>query len=77
MATEDNQPENLPTVNDTDVQTDLPEATDDTQETQEASDKDRFMVTLGGNVYSVDAKNSVEAGKKARALYDKETKEKK
>jgi len=67
--------ENLPTINDTEVQTDLPEATDDSQEHQEASDTETYMVTLGGKVYSVKAKNSVEAGKKARSLYDKETKE--
>jgi hypothetical protein len=67
--------ENLPTVNDTDVQTDLPEATDDSQERQEASDTEKFMVTLGGRVYAVEAKDSTEAGKKARKLYDKDTKE--
>lgn len=69
--------ENLPTINDTKVQDDLPEATDDSQETQQASDTERYMVTLGGQVYAVDAKNSVEAGKKARALYDKDQKENK
>lgn len=67
--------ENLPTINDNEVQTDLPEATDDSQETQTASDTERFMVTLGGRVYAVDAKDSTEAGKKARKMYDKETKE--
>ena len=67
--------ENLPTVNDTAVQTDLPEATDDSQEKQEASEYETFMVTLGGRVYSIKARNSVEAGKKAQAKYDKETKE--
>ncbi len=67
--------ENLPTINDNDVQTDLPEATDDSKVTQKGSSTEKFMVTLGGNVYSVEAKDSVEAGKKARKLYDKETKE--
>lgn len=67
--------ENLPTVNDNAVQDDLPEATDDSQEHQTASDTEKFMVTLGGKVYSVEAKDSTEAGKKARKLYDKETKE--
>lgn len=67
--------ENLPTINDTDVQTDLPEATDDSQEVQKASDTEKYMVTLGGRVYAVEAKDSTEAGKKARKLYDKETKE--
>lgn len=69
--------ENLPTINDNDVQDDLPEATDDSQEHQTASDTERFMVTLGGNVYAVDAKDSTEAGKKARKLFDKDQKEKK
>lgn len=67
--------ENLPTVNDTAVQDDLPEATDDSQERQEASEYEPYMVTLGGQVYSVKARNSTEAGKKARKLYDAEQKE--
>lgn len=66
--------ENLPTLNDTDVQTDLPEATDDSKETQTGEGQETFMVTLGGNTYSVKARNSVEAGKKARKLYDEEQK---
>lgn len=74
--TEANAPaENLPTINDTDVQTDLPAATDDSKVTQTGEGQETFMVTLGGRVYSVKARNSVEAGKKARAQYDKETKE--
>jgi len=80
MATEEkNQAEtpaeNLPTINDTAVQSDLPEATDGSKETQEATEFETFMVTLGGRVYSVKARNSVEAGKKAQAKFDKETKE--
>jgi hypothetical protein len=67
--------ENLPTINDTAVQTDLPEATDGSQRTDEASEYETFMVTLGGRVYSIKARNSVEAGKKAQAKYEKETKE--
>lgn len=69
--------ENLPTVNDNAVQDDLPEASDDSQERQTASDTEKFMVTLGGNVYAVEAKDSTEAGKKARKLFDKDQKEKK
>lgn len=76
VAKSDEQEPNLPTVNDTDVQTDLPEATDGSKEHQTASDELSYMVTLGGNVYSVMAKDSTEAGKKARKLFDaeKETK---
>lgn len=66
---------NLPIINDTDVQTDLPPATDDSQVHQEASDYETYMVTLGGNVYSVKARNSVEAGKKATQLFNDSQKE--
>lgn len=76
MAKNEEQEPNLPTVNDTDVQTDLPPATDDSQEHQEGADYLPYMVTLGGNVYSVKARNSTEAGKKARKLFDEEQKEK-
>lgn len=67
--------ENLPTLNDTDVQSDLPEATNGKEEQQKASKTSRFMVPIGGKTYAVDAENASEAGKKARALYDKEEKE--
>lgn len=78
MSKPDEQEEpNLPTVNDTAVQTDLPEATDDSQEHQEASDTLPYMVTIGGNVYSVQAKDSTDAGKQAQKLYEADKKEKK
>jgi len=70
MAKNEEQEPNLPTVNDTDVQTDLPPATDDSQEHQEASDTLPYMVTIGGNVYSVQAKDSGDAAKKAQKLYE-------
>jgi len=75
VAKSDEQEPNLPTVNDTEVQTDLPPATDDSQEQQEASDFLPYMVTLGGDVFSVKARNSTEAGKKAQKLYDEKHKE--
>jgi len=76
MAKSEEQEPNLPTVNDTDVQTDLPAATDDSQEHQKASDTLPYMVTLGGNVYSVQAKDSTDAAKQAQKLYEADEKEK-
>lgn len=75
MVKASEQEPNLPTINDTEVQTDLAPATDDSQETQTGEGLDTFMVTLGGKVYAVKAHNSVEAGKKAQEKFDKETKE--